>query len=295
MVEFGRLITAMVTPFNDEGGIHWEETSRLIDYLIDVQQIDTLVIAGTTGESPTLTDAEKVQLFEFVVKHAAGRAKIIAGTGSNSTHHSIQLTREAEKAGVDGVLLVVPYYNKPNQEGMYQHFSAIAKATSLPVMLYNVPGRTGACLSVETTLRLAAIDNIVATKECASIEQVALISGAAPEGFKVYSGDDSSVLPAQAVGGYGIVSVAGHIVGASMKEMIDAYVRGDVSKAASINHRLLPVFKGLFEAPHPVPNPVAVKYALTLRGYSVGTVRLPLIPPTEQEKEFIRHLIGTIS
>ncbi|MCM3782902.1 4-hydroxy-tetrahydrodipicolinate synthase [Neobacillus mesonae] len=291
-MEFGRLITAMVTPFNDEGRIHWEETSKLIDYLIDVQKTDTLVIAGTTGESPTLTDQEKVELFGFAVKHAAGRAKIIAGTGSNSTHHSIELTREAEKAGVDGVLLVVPYYNKPNQEGMYQHFSAVAKATSLPVMLYNVPGRTAAGLSVETTLRLAEIDNIVATKECASIEQVTLISAAAPVGFKVYSGDDAASLPALAVGGHGIVSVASHIVGATMKEMIESYVNGDVKKAASLNYKLFPVFKGLFEAPHPVPNPVAVKYALGLRGFNVGSVRLPLVPPTEREMEFIRNLLS---
>ncbi|GIP43795.1 4-hydroxy-tetrahydrodipicolinate synthase [Paenibacillus sp. J45TS6] len=293
-MEFGRLITAMVTPFNEQGEIHWEETSRLIDYLIDVQKSDALVVSGTTGESPTLSDQEKAELFSFAVKHAAGRAKIIAGTGSNNTHHSITLTQEAEKAGVDGILLVVPYYNKPNQEGMFRHFEAIAKSTSLPVMLYNVPGRTGASLSVETTLRLAQIDNIVATKECASIEQVTLIAAGAPEGFAVYSGDDSSTLPALSVGAYGIVSVASHIIGSSMKEMIESYLNGDVQKAASLHQKLFPVFKGLFEAPHPLPNPVAVKYALTRKGYEVGSVRLPLVAPTEQETKFISELIAKI-
>ncbi|WP_454190618.1 4-hydroxy-tetrahydrodipicolinate synthase [Paenibacillus sp. Marseille-Q7038] len=291
-MEFGRLITAMVTPFNDQGEIHWEETSRLIDYLIDVQKSDALVVSGTTGESPTLSDQEKVELFSFAVKHAAGRAKIIAGTGSNSTHHSIKLTQEAEKAGVDGVLLVVPYYNKPNQEGMFRHFEAIAKSTSLPVMLYNVPGRTVASLSVETTLRLAQIENIVATKECASMEQVTLIASGAPEGFVVYSGDDSATLPALSVGAYGIVSVASHIIGSSMKEMIESYVNGDVQKATSLHQTLFPVFKGLFDAPHPLPNPVAVKYALTLKGFEVGSVRLPLVAPTEQEAKFISELIA---
>ncbi|WP_211745890.1 4-hydroxy-tetrahydrodipicolinate synthase [Paenibacillus sp. Marseille-Q4541] len=293
-MEFGRLITAMVTPFNEQGEIHWEETSRLIDYLIDVQKSDALVVSGTTGESPTLSDQEKVELFAFAVKHAAGRAKIIAGTGSNSTHHSITLTQEAEKAGVDGILLVVPYYNKPNQEGMFRHFEAIAKSTSLPVMLYNVPGRTAASLSVDTTLRLASIDNIVATKECASIEQVTLIAAGAPEGFVVYSGDDSSTLPALSVGAYGIVSVASHIIGSSMKDMIESYVDGNVQKAASLHQKLYPIFKGLFEAPNPLPNPVAVKHALTLQGYHVGSVRLPLVAPTEQEAQFIKDLVAEI-
>lgn len=292
-MEFGRLITAMVTPFNDQGEIDWEETSRLIDYLIDEQKTDTLVVSGTTGESPTLSDQEKVELFSFAVKHAAGRAKIIAGTGSNNTHHSITLTKEAEKAGVDGVLLVVPYYNKPNQEGMFRHFEAIAKSTSLPVMLYNVPSRTVASLSAETTLRLAQIDNIVATKECV-LEQVTQIAAGAPEGFAVYSGDDSSTLPALSIGAYGIVSVASHIIGSSMKEMIESYLNGNVQKAASLHQKLFPVFKGLFEAPHPVPNPVAVKYALTLRGYQVGSVRLPLVAPTEQEAQFIKNLVASI-
>jgi len=282
----------MVTPFNEQGGIHWEETERLIDYLIEDQKSETLVISGTTGESPTLSDNEKVELFEFAVKHVAGRCKIIAGTGSNNTAHSIHLTQDAERAGVDGVLLVVPYYNKPSQEGMFRHFEAIANATKLPVMLYNVPGRTAASLSAATTLRLAQIPNIVATKECVSLEQVTQIAAGAPEHFKVYSGDDASGLPAIAVGAYGIVSVASHVVGAEMKQMIDAYFGGAPVQAAQIHQKLFPVFKGLFECPQPLPNPVAVKYALTLRGLNVGSVRLPLIPATEDEQGFIRALFN---
>ncbi|MHA7581214.1 4-hydroxy-tetrahydrodipicolinate synthase [Paenibacillus vandeheii] len=291
-MDFGRLITAMVTPFNEQGGIHWEETARLIDYLIEDQKSEALVVSGTTGESPTLSDKEKVELFEFAVKHAAGRCKIIAGTGSNNTAHSIHLTQDAERAGVDGVLLVVPYYNKPSQEGMYRHFEAIANATKLPIMLYNVPGRTAASLSAATTLRLAQIPNIVATKECVSLEQVTQISAGAPEHFKVYSGDDAAGLPAIAVGAYGIVSVASHVVGAEMKQMIDAFFGGAPVQAAQIHQKLFPVFKGLFECPQPLPNPVAVKYALTLRGLNVGSVRLPLIAPTEDEQGFIRTLFN---
>ncbi|MGF9695619.1 4-hydroxy-tetrahydrodipicolinate synthase [Paenibacillus sp. MABNR03] len=291
-MDFGRLITAMVTPFNEQGEIHWEETARLIDYLIADQKSEALVVSGTTGESPTLSDSEKVQLFEFAVKHAAGRCKIIAGTGSNNTAHSIHLTQEAERAGVDGVLLVVPYYNKPSQEGLYRHFEAIANSTKLPVMLYNVPGRTAASLSASTTLRLAKLPNIVATKECASLEQVTQVAAGAPEQFKVYSGDDASGLPAIAVGAYGIVSVASHVVGAEMKQMIDFFVSGDAQKATQLHQKLFPVFKGLFECPQPLPNPVAVKFALTLRGLDVGSVRLPLIAPTEDEQSFIRDLFN---
>ncbi|WP_206093448.1 4-hydroxy-tetrahydrodipicolinate synthase [Paenibacillus yonginensis] len=292
MVDFGRLVTAMVTPFDEAGQIDWDQTAKLIDYLVENQKSDTLVISGTTGESPTLSTEEKLLLFDFAVKHAAGRCKIIAGTGTNSTEASIKMTKEAEKLGVDGALLVVPYYNKPNQEGMFRHFEAIATSTTLPIMLYNVPSRTVACLSTETILRLAEIHNIVAVKECAPLEQVAQVVSAAPAGFRVYSGEDAATLPALAVGGHGIVSVASHIAGAEMKDMIEAYLGGEVAKAAKLHQRLLPLFKGLFEAPHPVPNPVAVKFALNERGISVGSVRLPLVPATEEEQQFIRSLLA---
>lgn len=286
-MDFGRLITAMVTPFDSEERIDWEQTGRLMDYLIEEQKSDSLVICGTTGESPTLTDEEKLEMFEFAVKHAAGRCKIIAGTGSNHTAHSIHLSVEAEKLGVDALLIVAPYYNKPNQEGLYRHFASIANATKLPVMLYNVPSRTVVSLSKETTLRLAQIPNVVATKECASLEQVAGIAAEAPAGFKVYSGDDSAALPAMSVGAYGVVSVASHIVGPEMKEMLDSFLAGRIDAAARLHQKLLPVFKGLFEC----PNPVAVKYALNELGQYVGPVRLPLVPPSEEEAERIRQLL----
>lgn len=291
-MDFGRLITAMVTPFGEDGEINWEATSRLVDELIEKQKSAALVVCGTTGESPTLRDKEKLQLFSFVKKQAAGRCKIIAGTGSNSTQHSIEMTRDAEAIGVDGVLLVVPYYNKPNQEGLYQHFSAIAAATSLPCILYNVPGRTGVSMSAETTLRLAEIPNIVATKECASVDQVTQIVTAAPEDFYVYTGDDSAGLASLAVGGHGIISVASHVAGAQMHEMIEAFTAGNVRRAGELHRQLFPLFKGLFECPQPLPNPSAVKYALKLRGIDVGSVRLPLVPPTEQEAAFIGGLLN---
>lgn len=293
-MDFGRLITAMVTPFDRSGEINWDETAILIEHLIADQKSDSLVIAGTTGESPTLSESEKLELFAFAVKQAAGRCKIIAGTGSNNTAHSVELTKKAEACGVDGILLVAPYYNKPNQEGLYKHFEAIAAATSLPVMLYNVPGRTGVSLSTATTLRLAQLPNIVATKECASIDQVTAIAAGAPEGFIVYSGDDSAALPALSVGAYGIVSVASHIAGARMKEMIEAYVAGNVQEAAKLHQSLFPLFKGLFECPDPLPNPSAVKFALNERGYQVGDVRLPLVSPSESEASFIRSMLASL-
>jgi 4-hydroxy-tetrahydrodipicolinate synthase len=290
-MSFGRLITAMVTPFNQQLKIDWDTTGRLIDYLIEEQKSDSLVIAGTTGESPTLKDEEKLELFRFAVKHAAGRCKIIAGTGSNDTDHSVHLTQAAEEAGVDGVLLVAPYYNKPNQEGLYQHFRTIALSTKLPVILYNVPSRTVVSIAVETTLRLAQLPNVVAIKECASVEQITEIVKGAPEEFLVYSGDDGITLPTLAVGGHGIISVASHVIGAQMKQMIEAYLTGNVQEAAALNTECYPFFKGLFNCPNPVPNPVAVKYALTLRGLPVGGVRLPLVTVNDTEAQFLKQLV----
>ncbi|WP_342479989.1 4-hydroxy-tetrahydrodipicolinate synthase [Paenibacillus sp. FSL L8-0340] len=291
-MDFGRLITAMVTPFDGDGEINWEATSRLVDYLIEEQKSEALVVCGTTGESPTLSEEEKLRLFFYVLEKADGRCKIIAGTGSNSTKNSIHLTKEAEKIGVDGVLLVVPYYNKPNQEGLYRHFSAIAAETSLPCILYNVPSRTSVSMSVATTLRLAEIPNIVATKECASVDQITLIASACADDFHVYSGDDSAGLATLAVGGHGIISVASHVVGVEMSEMIEAFISGNVHRAGELHRQLFPVFKGLFECPQPLPNPSAVKYALELRGIPVGSVRLPLVGPSDDEAEFIKALLN---
>ncbi|MHA0856023.1 4-hydroxy-tetrahydrodipicolinate synthase [Paenibacillus sp. CMAA1364] len=293
-MSFGRLMTAMVTPFDDRGQINWDETSRLIDYLIHEQKTDSLIIAGTTGESPTLTDDEKLELFRFAVKKANGRCKIIAGTGCNNTTHSIHMSQEAEKLGVDGLLLVVPYYNRPSQEGLFRHFEAIANSTELPVILYNVPSRTVVSLTPHTTLRLAQIPNIVATKECASLDYVTQISSAAPEAFKVYTGDDSCALPALAVGAYGVISVASHIVGSIMKDMIQSFLDGNVQQATRLHQQLYPIFKGMFDCPEPLPNPAAVKYALQLVGYHVGEPRLPILPPNEDEVAYIKQLVASL-
>ncbi|AZN40906.1 4-hydroxy-tetrahydrodipicolinate synthase [Paenibacillus albus] len=287
-MDFGRIVTAMVTPFHADGSIDWETTGRLMDYLIEEQQTDSIVVSGTTGESPTLTDDEKIALFTYAVKHAAGRCKIIAGSGSNETAHSIHLTKIAEQCGVDAALIVVPYYNKPTQEGIYQHFKVIAEATKLPIMAYNVPGRTIVSMSAETTLRIAQIPNIVATKECASLDQVTQIVSEAPAGFTVYSGDDSSALPAVAVGAHGIVSVASHIIGKEIREMINCYLDGQVQQAAKLHASALPIFRGLFD----LPNPVLVKAALKEKGLPVGGVRLPLVDATESELASLRKILN---
>ncbi|MEF3309722.1 4-hydroxy-tetrahydrodipicolinate synthase [Paenibacillus sp. GYB004] len=290
-MNFGRVITAMVTPFDSELRVDWNQARRLVDFLIEEQKSDSLVVCGTTGESPTLTEEEKLELFRLAVDQAKGRCKIIAGTGSYDTAHTIHLTREAEKAGVDGVLLVAPYYNRPSQEGIYEHFKAAAQATKLPVMLYNIPSRTGITVSAATTLKLAQLPNVVATKEAHSdFDLISELTANAPESFRVYSGDDILTLPMLSVGAYGIVSVASHVIGKEMQEMVGAYVEGNVSKAAQLHAKLRPVFGGLFSCPHRVPNPVPVKYALSLFGMPVGEVRLPLVSATEDEQRFIRAL-----
>lgn len=291
-MDFGRLITAMVTPFDEELRIDWDRTAQLIDYLIEDQQSDSLVIAGTTGESPTLSDEEKLELFRFSVKQAAGRAKIIAGTGSYNTAHTIELSKEAEKAGVDGLLLVAPYYNRPSQSGLLAHFRAVAESVPLPIMIYNIPSRTGTNIEAETMLELAQIPNITSVKESSGdLDQMSDILAQAPEGFRLYSGDDSLTLPVISIGGYGIVSVSSHIIGKEMKQMIQAHVEGRTEEAAKLHLRLLPIFKGMFNCPHKVPNPVPVKYALSLKGQPCGGVRLPLVSVTEDEAAFIDHLL----
>ncbi|MCY8008553.1 4-hydroxy-tetrahydrodipicolinate synthase [Bacillus haynesii] len=279
-MNFGNIATAMVTPFDKNENIDFQKLSKLIDYLLN-NGTDSLVVAGTTGESPTLSEEEKIALIQYSVKEAAGRAPIIAGTGSNNTKASIKLTKKAEEAGADAVMLVTPYYNKPSQEGMYRHFRAIAEETSLPVMLYNVPGRTAASLAPQTTIRLAEIPNIIAIKEASGdLDAITKIVAETPEDFAVYSGDDSLTLPALSVGARGIVSVASHIIGPEMQEMIKHYTEGNTAQAALIHQKLLPLMKGLFAAPNPSP----LKTALQLKGLDVGSVRLPLIPLNEDER-----------
>lgn len=286
-MNFGRLITAMVTPFNDRQEVDFSRANELAKFLVDTGS-DGIVVAGTTGESPTLSKEEKIKLFAAVVEAVGDRVPVIAGTGTNNTESSIELTREAEAVGVHGLLLVGPYYNKPPQEGYYQHFAAIARSTSLPIMLYNIPGRTGSNILPSTIARLAEIDNIVALKEAAgSMDQVSELLRSLPKGFKVYSGDDSLTLPMMALGGYGIVSVAGHIVGTGIQSMISAFLAGNVKEAAEIHHRLYPLFKGIFVTTNPIP----IKAALTLMGQPVGGVRLPLVSATDQEMQFVRQML----
>lgn len=286
-MQFGRLLTAMITPFTRDGEIDWPQVANLVEHLIRTGT-ETLVVAGTTGESPTLRHEEKLELFRRVTRQADGRVKVIAGTGSNNTEASIRLTKEAEEAGVDGIMLVGPYYNKPSQEGLFRHFQAIAEATSLPVMLYNVPGRTGMNISVDTMVRLTELDNVVAIKEASgNLTQVTELVSRVPEKVAVYSGDDKLLLPILAVGGVGVVSVASHLVGPQLKEMMDAFFSGDVTRAARLHQRYSPLFEGLFITSNPVP----VKYAVHLKGLCEPTVRLPLVPPTEEERRHIENLI----
>jgi 4-hydroxy-tetrahydrodipicolinate synthase len=284
---FGNIVTAMVTPFDGKENVDFTKTTKLVNFLIE-NGSDTLLVSGTTGESPTLTIEEKLALFRHVVKVVDGRVPVIAGTGSNNTRASIGFTKKAEATGIDGVLLVAPYYNKPNQEGIYQHLKAIAESTKLPVMLYNVPGRTITNIAVETAIRLSNIPNIVAIKESSGdLDQMSTIIENTPEDFLLYSGDDSLTLPVYSIGGNGIVSVASHVIGNEMQAMISEFKSGNVVKAANIHRKLLPVMEALFSAPNPSP----VKAALQMKGVGVGGVRLPLVPLTESERKTVSNAL----
>lgn len=288
-MNFGTILTAMVTPFDASGEIDWNATKNLINYLI-ANGTDGLVVSGTTGESPTLSEQEKLDLFRFAVKVVDGRVPVIAGTGSYNTRDSIILTKQAENAGVDGIMLVTPYYNKPSQEGMYQHFKAIAKSTTLPIILYNVPGRSVVNLSVETVIRLSAIHNIVAIKEAGgNLDAMAEMIEKTSEDFSLYSGDDGLTLPVLSIGGTGVISVAAHIVGNEMQAMIRKFQNGDLAGAAKDHRTLLPVMKALFAT----PNPTSVKAALNLNGIPVGGVRLPMIPLNNEELASLQAVLNT--
>ncbi|MCD7033726.1 4-hydroxy-tetrahydrodipicolinate synthase [Metabacillus sp. GX 13764] len=287
MISFGKVSTAMVTPFDSSGNIDFQKTTALVEYLIH-NGSDSLVVAGTTGESPTLSSEEKIALIKHTAEIVKGRIPVIAGTGSNNTLASIDLTKKAEKAGADAIMLVAPYYNKPSQEGMYQHFKAIAEATSLPVMIYNVPGRTAVSIAPETVIRLAEISNIAAVKDASgNLEAISEIIENTPEDFQVYCGDDSLTLPVLAIGGTGIVSVASHLIGNEMQDMIQSFFIGDVKAAAASHRKLLPLMKQLFAAPSPAP----VKTGLQIKGLDVGPVRLPLLPLTEIERQELTRLL----
>lgn len=288
--DLGRVLTAMVTPMTEEGKVNLDAAVRLAERL-SASGSDGIVVCGTTGEAPTLTRSEKLELFRAVVNAVGGAVTVLAGTGSYDTAESVELTREAEKLGVDGILAVVPYYNRPPQEGLFRHFDAIAAATSLPVMVYNVPSRTGRNLEPETVARLAERPNVAAVKEAAGdLNQVSRLIQMVPERVRIYAGDDSLTLPMLAVGGYGVVSVASHLVGTQMQEMIRAFLEGRVEEAARIHHHLFPLFRGLFLTTNPIP----VKAALELAGFPAGPPRLPLPPATEAEREEIRAIMRRV-
>ncbi|ARK30949.1 4-hydroxy-tetrahydrodipicolinate synthase [Halalkalibacter krulwichiae] len=286
-MDFGHILTAMVTPFNDKGLIDVEKTKQLLDYLIE-NGSDAIVVAGTTGESPTLTHKEKIDLFQLCVEYVNKRVPVIAGTGSNNTQATIDLTIEATNIGVDGIMLVVPYYNKPSQEGMYQHFKCVAESTELPIMLYNVPGRTSSALKASTTIALSKIANIVAIKEASGdLEQMAEIISATDFDFYLYTGDDANTLPSLAIGAHGVVSVASHIIGEEMQAMVASYKKGNNAEAARLHRSLLPIMQAMFLA----PNPTCVKFALNSKGVEVGGVRLPLVPLTKELENVVRSVI----
>ncbi len=274
-MDLGRLLTAMVTPFDDALNVDFARARKLANALIKSGS-DGVVVSGTTGESPTLSREEKLRLFAEIKETVEERGSVVAGTGNNNTAESIKLTREAEKTGVDAILLVVPYYNKPSQDGLYEHFKAIAAATRLPCILYNVPSRTVAALNPETVIRLSQIPNIAGIKEAsANLENVARIIEGARKDFLMYSGNDADTLPIMALGGYGVISVAGHLVGNQIHDMIDKCLAGRYPEAAAIHRRLLPLVNAMFIA----TNPTSVKYALNKVGFKVGKPRLPLTEP----------------
>lgn len=287
---FGRLVTAMVTPFFPDGTVNYDQAVRIANHLIETGT-DAILLTGTTGESPTLTHDEEFKLYQTIKKSCGKKTKIIAGTGSNSTTTAVESTQEAEKIGVDGILQVVPYYNKPSQEGIYRHFKTVAENTSLPIMLYNIPGRTGVNMEPETVARLAEIPNITSIKEAAgSVEQVKKLYRLVPKDFIIYSGDDGKTLDFMKEGAVGVVSVASHIAGLRIKEMIEAYLSNQVKKAEALEKELHPLFEVLFIAPNPTP----LKAALAMIGLNAGPLRLPLIEATDTEKAKIKLVLEKI-
>ena len=273
MVEIGRLLTAMITPFDENGDLSYTQARKLARILID-SGADGLVIGGTTGESPSMSDEEKIRLFAEVKEEVGDRAAVIAGSTDNNHRKSVEISKEAEKVGVDALLLTVPAYNKPTQEGLFQHFKAISEATHLPGLLYNVPSRTSLNMSDETTLMLAEIDNIVGVKEASSDPvQITKIIDKAPPGFRVWSGNDDETFSIMCVGGYGVVSVASNIIGNQIKIMMGMILEGNLELAAAEHRRLLPIFKALFW----ITNPIPIKYAVNRAGFNAGKPRLPMV------------------
>lgn len=292
MTIFGQVLTAMVTPFTEAGEMNYPATEKLALHLAD-HGTDTLVVCGTTGESPTLSWSEEYELFQVVHKAVGHKAKVMAGTGSNSTREAIEATQQAAQLGLDGALLVVPYYNKPPQEGLFAHFQSIAAAVpDFPLMLYNVPGRTGQNLQAETVARLAEIENIVAIKDASGdLDQISHIRRLTSPDFAIYSGDDSLTLPYLSVGASGVVSVASHLVGESLQKMIAAFISGQPQDATAVHLQLLPLFKALFTTTNPIP----IKTALRLQGWPVGSTRLPLPPASEALNHLLKDTLTDLA
>lgn len=280
---FGRVLTAMVSPFTADGALDLDGAQRLAVHLVDSGN-DGLIVNGTTGESPTTSDVEKAQLVRAVVEAVGDRAHVVAGAGTNDTAHSLELARDAAKAGAHGLLAVTPYYSKPPQEGLYRHFTAIADATELPVMLYDIPGRSGVPINTETIVRLAEHPRIVANKDAKG--DLGRASWAiATSGLAWYSGDDMLNLPLLSVGAIGYVSVVGHLVTPELRSMLEAHLSGDVTKATEIHQKLLPVFTGMFRT----QGVITTKAALTLRGLPGGPLRMPLVELSTEETQQLRH------
>jgi len=287
MKELGRLLTAMVTPFDVKGAVNYEQAKKLALALINSGS-DGVVVAATTGESPTLVREEETRLFTEVKSALGGRGSIIAYTGSNSTAEAVAATKAAEKIGVDGCLSVVPYYNKPNQEGIYQHFKTIAENTSLPIIMYNIPGRVVIKMTVETIVRLSRIDNIVGVKEASGdMGLVAHTLNNAGKDFRIWSGNDNDTFHIMALGGYGTIGVATHLVGKQIKQMMDNILNSKIAEAAAIHRHLLPLVDVLFIEPNPAP----VKYALNHLGFNVGKPRLPLVEVSEKTAAAIKETL----
>jgi 4-hydroxy-tetrahydrodipicolinate synthase len=275
---FGRLLTAMVTPFTDDGSVDLDRAASLATYLVDELQHDGLVVSGTTGESPTTTDAEKADLLRVVLEAVGDRATVLSGVGTFSTEHSVQLATEAAKVGAHGLLVVTPYYSKPPQAGLVQHFRAVADATDVPVMLYDIPGRAGIAIATETMLRLAEHPRIVAVKDAkGDLVATSRVAGAADLAY--YSGDDPMTLPLLSVGAVGIVGTSTHFSALGTRAMIEAYLAGDVQQALALHRRLLPIFTGVFAT----QGVILVKAGLRLQGRPVGGLRSPLVEATEAE------------
>ena len=283
---FGCVITAMATPFHDDFSPDLDRAQELASWLLD-HGSDSLVAFGSTGEGATQSDAEKGDLLRAMKQAAGDRGKVIAGTGTYDTHHSIELTRMAEENGADAVLVVTPYYNRPPQRGLIAHFTAVAQATSLPVILYNIPGRTACTIEADTLLRLATdVPNIVAVKDAtADFQTASRVIAESPPEFEVYSGDDWATFPMVCLGAKGVISVASHLAGERMRDMIELTTSGDASAAGKIHHELMPLYRGLFI----VSNPIPLKAALEMAGHPVGPPRLPLVPATDDERARIRQ------